>query len=53
MSQTTEIRVGAVKPPVNAVVELQEFLTFTLGKEEYGIETLMCGSDMALVDALH
>ena len=39
-SQATEARVDAAKPQVNAVVEPQEFLTFTLGKEEYGIEIL-------------
>ncbi len=40
MSQATQTGVGAAQPPVNAVVGSQEFLTFTLGKEEYGIEIL-------------
>ncbi len=40
MSEAAQVAAGAVKVPVNAVVGPQEFLTFTLGKEEYGIEIL-------------
>ena len=40
MNQATQTALGAVKPAMNAVAEREEFLTFTLGKEEYGIEIL-------------
>jgi len=47
MEQATEVLVGATKPPLGTntsaagvAIDRQEFLTFTLGKEEYGIEIL-------------
>jgi len=40
MSAATQIAAGAAKPPIGAAAERQEFLSFTLGKEEYGIEIL-------------
>jgi purine-binding chemotaxis protein CheW len=41
MSEATQqVAAGAVKPSVGTTAELEEFLTFTLGKEEYGIEIL-------------
>ena len=40
MNQATEIAVGKAKAPINVVADREEFLTFTLGKEEYGIEIL-------------
>ena len=40
MNQATEIVAGAVKSAMRVTTERQEFLTFTLGKEEYGIEIL-------------
>jgi len=40
MNQATQVAAGAVKPAMGAGIERQEFLTFTLGKEEYGIEIL-------------
>ena len=36
----TEIAAGAPKSVANAAGEREEFLSFTLGKEEYGIEIL-------------
>src|SRR5512133_1231004 len=35
-----QVAAGAAKPAIGATVEREEFLTFTLGKEEYGIEIL-------------
>jgi len=40
MEQVSEAAVGAAKPATGAAGTRQEFLTFTLGKEEYGIEIL-------------
>ena len=47
MEQATEVALGAAKPAMGAEKPVavaaggrQEFLTFTLGKEEYGIEIL-------------
>jgi len=40
MNQATQVAAGAVKPAIGAAVDRQEFLTFTLGKEEYGIDIL-------------
>ncbi len=39
MSEATQ-RVSGAKPAAGAAAERQEFLTFTLGREEYGIEIL-------------
>ena len=40
MSQVTEFAAGAPKSVANAADEREEFLSFTLGKEEYGIDIL-------------
>ena len=40
MNEATQLAAGAVKPAVGAIAEPEEFLTFTLGTEEYGIEIL-------------
>ena len=40
MNEATQAAAGAVKPAIVASAEREEFLTFTLGKEEYGIEIL-------------
>ena len=40
MNQAMAAAAGGAKPAGGAVVEREEFLTFTLGKEEYGIEIL-------------
>ncbi|MBE0621490.1 MAG: chemotaxis protein CheW, partial [Burkholderiales bacterium] len=40
MSEAAQVAVGAAKPAIGATSERQEFLSFTLGKEEYGIEIL-------------
>ncbi len=40
MNLGTEAAAGASKPATGADTDPQEFLTFTLGKEEYGIEIL-------------
>jgi len=40
MSEAAQVAAGAVKPAIRAAAEREEFLTFTLGKEEYGIEIL-------------
>ncbi len=40
MNGATDIAVGTAKSSINATAEGEEFLTFTLGKEEYGIEIL-------------
>ena len=40
MNQAMAAVAGGAKPARGAVVEREEFLTFTLGKEEYGIEIL-------------
>ena len=40
MNEATQVATGAVKPVIGAAAARQEFLTFTLGKEEYGIEIL-------------
>jgi purine-binding chemotaxis protein CheW len=37
---TQQVAAGAVKLAIGATAEREEFLTFTLGKEEYGIEIL-------------
>ncbi|MBE0621282.1 MAG: chemotaxis protein CheW [Burkholderiales bacterium] len=40
MSEATQFATNAAKPTIGAASEQQEFLSFTLGKEEYGIEIL-------------
>ena len=40
MNEATQVAGGTVKPVTGAAAARQEFLTFTLGKEEYGIEIL-------------
>ena len=40
MSESTQVAAGASKPAMGVSAERQEFLSFTLGKEEYGIEIL-------------
>ncbi len=40
MSQAMNVAVSEAKPATGAGIDRQEFLTFTLGKEEYGIEIL-------------
>jgi len=40
MSEAMQVAAGAVKPAIGASAGQEEFLTFTLGKEEYGIEIL-------------
>ena len=40
MNQVMQVAAGAVKPAIGAAVSRQEFLTFTLGREEYGIDIL-------------
>ena len=40
MNQAMDAAVGAEKPVIQMAADRQEFLTFTLGKEEYGIEIL-------------
>jgi len=40
MNEATQVAAGAVKPATSATVDRREFLTFTLGKEEYGIDIL-------------
>ena len=40
MSEAMEAVAGAMKPAIDVVAERDEFLTFTLGREEYGIEIL-------------
>ena len=40
MNQALEVASESVKPPMGAAMDRQEFLTFTLGSEEYGIEIL-------------
>jgi len=40
MNETAQIAAGAAKPTVGGAAERQEFLSFTLGTEEYGIEIL-------------
>ena len=40
MNEATQVAAGAVKPAIGVTAEREEFLTFTLGKEEYGIEIL-------------
>ena len=40
MNEAVQAAAGAAKPAIGAAVEREEFLTFTLGKEEYGIEIL-------------
>jgi purine-binding chemotaxis protein CheW len=40
MDQTMEVAGGAARPALGAGIGRQEFLTYTLGSEEYGIEIL-------------
>jgi purine-binding chemotaxis protein CheW len=40
MNEAIHVAAGAVKPVTGVAAGRQEFLTFTLGKEEYGIEIL-------------
>ena len=40
MSEATQVAAGTVKPAIGVTAQPEEFLTFTLGKEEYGIEIL-------------
>ena len=40
MNEATQVAAGAAKPAIGGSAEREEFLTFTLGKEEYGIEIL-------------
>ncbi|MBI5910507.1 MAG: chemotaxis protein CheW [Betaproteobacteria bacterium] len=40
MNEATQISAGAAKPEIATSPDRQEFLTFTLGKEEYGVEIL-------------
>lgn len=40
MNQAISVAAGEVKPAMVAGIERQEFLTFALGTEEYGIEIL-------------
>ena len=40
MSEATQVSASSAKPGPGTDTEPQEFLTFTLGKEEYGIEIL-------------
>ena len=40
MSEAMQVAAAAAKPAIRASAEREEFLTFTLGKEEYGIEIL-------------
>jgi len=40
MSEAMQVTTGAARPVTGGTVEREEFLTFTLGKEEYGIEIL-------------
>ena len=40
MIQATQVAAGAVSTAIGSPAAPQEFLTFTLGKEEYGIEIL-------------
>jgi purine-binding chemotaxis protein CheW len=40
MNQAMQVAASAVQPAIGAGVGAQEFLTFTLGNEEYGIEIL-------------
>src|SRR4249920_2477582 len=40
MNETVQVAAGAVKPARGAGAAQEEFLTFTLGAEEYGIEIL-------------
>jgi len=40
MNEAMQVAAGAVKTAIAVGAERQEFLTFTLGKEEYGIEIL-------------
>lgn len=62
MNEATQVSAGAAKQGLGNDTAPQEFLTFTLGNEEYGnqrmpilvdVEKLMTGSDMALMDAAH
>lgn len=40
MNEAAQTAAVAAKPAIGAAAEREEFLTFTLGKEEYGIEIL-------------
>ncbi len=40
MNETMQVAAAAAKPSAGTAMERQEFLTFTLGNEEYGIEIL-------------
>lgn len=40
MNEAMQVAAGAAKPAMGVAAERQEFLTFTLGKEEYGVEIL-------------
>ena len=40
MNEARQVAAGAAKPVIGASAAPQEFLTFTLGREEYGIEIL-------------
>ena len=40
MNEALQVAAAAAKPAAGASAEREEFLTFTLGKEEYGIEIL-------------
>ena len=40
MSEIMQINAGEVRPAIDATSGQQEFLSFTLGKEEYGIDIL-------------
>ncbi len=40
MSEAMQVTTGAARQAAGGTVEREEFLTFTLGKEEYGIEIL-------------
>ena len=40
MSESMQVAAGASKPAMGVSAESQEFLSFTLGTEEYGIEIL-------------
>jgi len=40
MSEAMQVAAGPVKPAIGASAGQEEFLTFTLGTEEYGIEIL-------------
>jgi purine-binding chemotaxis protein CheW len=40
MNEATQVAAGTVKPPAGAAAGQSEFLSFTLGQEEYGIDIL-------------